>query len=374
MALPVPVVGTDPGPQWAIDINSCLALIDLHDHASGSGVQITPAGLNITGDLTFKSNNATLLRSVRFSAQSAPISNPTDLGCIYESGVDLYYNDGAGNRVRITQSGAVAGTPGSIANLVSPASAVYSAGSTTFVWESDANTAANMDAGSLILRNATASSNGLTLAPPNAMASDFTITLPTLPAQQNIMTLDATGSVAASWNVDNSTLEVSANTLRVKDHGITQVKLATRTTGTTVAAGGVAVSAPTSFVAHNPDGPVSGTSVTITTTGRPVMVSLVPDPASAGVSYLEAAANNGAGTPANFTIQFFRGVTNLSGGRLMSEGGTDVSVRVPPSSFMVMDFPTAGTYTYTWTATFTGVGPATDAGIVEAVCLMAYEI
>jgi hypothetical protein len=35
----------------------------------------------------------------------------TELGCLYESGVDLYYNDGSGNVVRLTSGGSVNAAP-----------------------------------------------------------------------------------------------------------------------------------------------------------------------------------------------------------------------------------------------------------------------
>src|SRR6185312_4298725 len=118
MDLPVPVVSVEPGPAWATDINNCMALIDSHDHSAGKGVQINPAGININSNLTFNNNNAIGMRTVRF--QPNPTIGASDLDAVFVNGVDLYYVDGNGNQVRITQSGAVAGTPGSIANLVAP--------------------------------------------------------------------------------------------------------------------------------------------------------------------------------------------------------------------------------------------------------------
>lgn len=226
MNLPIPVTGQEIGPDYANDINACLMILDGHNHAAGAGVQINPNGINLNSDLPFNVNNATLLRSVRFSPQVAVLAGATDLGCLYEVGVDLYYNDGSGNHVRITQSGGVAGSPGSIAGLASPASATYISGSSTFVWQSAANTPANMDNASVILRNLVANSKGLTLAPPAAMGSDFTITLPSLPISQKIVTLDASGNMGAVYDVDNVTLEVSSSLLQVKDLGISTAKLA----------------------------------------------------------------------------------------------------------------------------------------------------
>lgn len=210
MSLPVPVVGQEPGPQFATDVNASLTIIDSHNHTNGSGVQIPPAGLNINSDLSFGSNNAINLRSTRYTSQASPLALAADLQCLYVSGVDLYYNDSNGNQVRITQSGAVSGTPGSIANLVAPASASYNALSSTFVWQSAANTAANMDAASYILRNLTANSFGVTLSPPNALAADYTVVLPALPVSQSFLTIDASGNmgapIAVSGGITNSNI------------------------------------------------------------------------------------------------------------------------------------------------------------------------
>jgi hypothetical protein len=134
---------------------------------------------------------------LRFTPQGSPLALGTDIGCLYESGVDLYYNDGAGNQVRITQSGGVAGSPGSIANLTSPASASYVAGSSTFVWQSDSNTPASMDAGSLIIRKVSASSPGITVAAPSSLASNFALTLfASLPAATSLIAVNNSGNMS----------------------------------------------------------------------------------------------------------------------------------------------------------------------------------
>ncbi len=213
MLLPIPGVGLTSGPLYATDVNNCLTLVDSHDHTTGKGVQLTPAALNINAALPLNNNNLITARSVRFQVQSAALALAADIGCLYVTGVDLYYNDISGNQVRLTQSGAVAGTPGSIANLVSPASATYVSGSQTFVWQSAANTPANMDGGSFIFRNVTASSKGATVSAPAALAADYSLVLPTLPAAQSFMTLDASGNMAAPWTVDASTVRIVANQL-----------------------------------------------------------------------------------------------------------------------------------------------------------------
>lgn len=198
MNMPIPGVSLTSGPTWASDLNASLTILDNHDHSPGNGVKVTPAGIDISTDLAFGSNNALAMRSSRYTPQSSPLALAADLDCTYVSGVDLWYNDGLGNQIQITAGGGVAGTPGSISNLTPPASASYVAGSSTFVWQSDVNTPANMDFASAILRNLSVSSFGLTLGPPLAMGADYSITLPLLPVSQSFITIDNTGSMGAS--------------------------------------------------------------------------------------------------------------------------------------------------------------------------------
>lgn len=229
MNLPEPVVGTTPAPDWATLLVSCLDIIDGHSHTTGSGVPITPGAININSDLAFASNNASGLKASIYTAQSAPIAaTGIYLGCTYVSGVDLYFNDVNGNQVRITQSGGVAGSPGSITGLVSPASASFVGASGRFIWQSDANVSADMDFAAAIMRNTSASSFALTLQPPT-LGANYSITLPALPASQKIMTMDASGVMAAPYTVDGSTIAIAANVLGVPTGGITTTQIAAST-------------------------------------------------------------------------------------------------------------------------------------------------
>jgi hypothetical protein len=87
MNMPVPVVGTTPGEDWATDVNACLSIIDEHTHTSGQGVPITPDAININANLPLNNNNLITARSVRFSPQTGAINGAADLGCLYEQGL-----------------------------------------------------------------------------------------------------------------------------------------------------------------------------------------------------------------------------------------------------------------------------------------------
>lgn len=197
MLLPIPVPGVDPGPDWANNIVADMYAIDSHDHTSGKGVQITPDGMNINADLEMNSNDLTEARSVRFTPQVALISDPADIGCLYESGVDLYYNDGAGNVVRITQAGVVTGATGTITGLPSgTASASFAGG--TFTFQSATNTPATMAVGPLVIGSASVSPKTVTLAPSASQAANYSLTFPLVAPEANQVPI-SDGSGNLSW-------------------------------------------------------------------------------------------------------------------------------------------------------------------------------
>lgn len=213
MSLTVPITGVTVGPNWANEINASFGIVDAHDHSTGKGVPVTPAGLNINSDLPFGGNNANTVRTVRFSNPNVQPAGTTDVNCVYAFGGNLYYNNG-GFAVQVTNGHSVAGTPGSIAGLVSPATATYIAISTAFVWQSDANTPAILDGASVILRNLSANSKGLTLSPPAAMAADFTITLPALPVATALTTISNVGTMGTT-TPDGTTIINTGTVLEV---------------------------------------------------------------------------------------------------------------------------------------------------------------
>lgn len=194
MNLPVPIVGVDTGPGYAQNIDSSLNIIDQHNHSNGQGVLIQPNGLDISSDLPFNANNATNLRTVRFASQIAPIPNMTpDVGVLYVSGNELWYNDyTGGNQVQITTNGLINATASGIASGTATAS--FSAG--VLVVKSAPTSFANVDLQSVVLSNPGDLINQLTLLAPT-LAGSYDLTLPTIPAQTNVMTLDVSGNMGS---------------------------------------------------------------------------------------------------------------------------------------------------------------------------------
>jgi len=209
MNLPIPVPGQDPGPDWANNIVACLNAIDSHNHSPNQGVQVQPDGISITADLPYNDNNATALRSVRFNAQTAPLAGASDIGCLYESGVDLYYNDGNGNQVRITQSGSVTGATGTITGLPSgTASASFS--NPTFTFESATSTPAVISAGPYTMGRNAAGSNVINFSPSSSQIVDYNFVYPpALPSSNSFLSINNVGN--ASFVALGSTVFGPAN-------------------------------------------------------------------------------------------------------------------------------------------------------------------
>ena len=196
MSLPIPEVGVTSGPDWATLLDSCLNIIDGHDHTSGNGVKITPNALNINSALTFNGMDAINLRTTTFNPQLSTLSL-SDKWCLYSSGVDLYFNDGNGSSIRITQSGNLVGSPGTITGLFAPATAAYSSPSSTFVFQSAGSTPANLDVGNVIVRKLTLNSKGITIAPNSSISADYNLTLPASPpVQTSFLTMDFSGNIS----------------------------------------------------------------------------------------------------------------------------------------------------------------------------------
>lgn len=193
MNMPVPVVGIDPGTDWANNVNACLNIVDSHNHSSGEGVAINPDGLNINDDLPINDNNLTTVKSVRYESQGSPLAGVSDLDCTYVSGVDLYYNDGNGNQIRMTASGSPALSGGTITGLPSGTAGASFSGS-TFTFVSATATLAQMQVGPLIIGRNVANSKTVTITPASGQASNYNTTLPTaLPSVQSAFVSSSAG-------------------------------------------------------------------------------------------------------------------------------------------------------------------------------------
>ena len=100
--LDLPTVSVTLGPEWATKLNTALTKIDSHDHSTDKGVKITPSGLNINADLTIGANNLTNIKSSRYADNATTLVSPADVRSLYTVNGNLYFNNGAGTPVQIT--------------------------------------------------------------------------------------------------------------------------------------------------------------------------------------------------------------------------------------------------------------------------------
>lgn len=377
MGLNLPVVDQTPGPLYASENNQAFVVIDGHNHIPGSGVPVPTAGLNINGDLAFNSFNASLVRSTQYVNQSSPLTLPTDVNSAYFSGGNFYINNNLGQPVQITAGAALnAASIGGIGGdyTTSGASVFYTSADLTYTFWSAPNTPGAIDAGPLTIRNLTLNSFGTTINSNATLSGNLNLTLfAALPASTKILTIDAGGNIADVYDVDNSTLVITSNTIMVGPAGITntqmapnsvstsnlisqsvtQDKLAPRATGSTVAAGGFAISASsgsytTSASAYTA---VTNLSVTITTTGRPVFIGLISQLGGDNKSVVQIANPGGSFTGSSANIAFLSGASIISSRNIemvlaaTTTPPTDL-LGIPPEGFSTYDFPVAGTYTY----------------------------
>lgn len=125
---------------------------------------------------------------------------------------------------------------------------------------------------------------------------------------------------------------------------------------------------------------VTNLSVSLTTTGRPVILVLVPDAASALPCYVGAyqSTNVDLGPQAEFAI--LRDAAVISRHQVSAFGSAVTSdyissTYVPPGSVMTLDAPAAGTYTYKVQARYSSFTVTANMQAVALnVKLVAYEL
>lgn len=122
MGLGLPTPGAATGLQWEQSINSNASIVDGHQHVAGQGQPIPTAAMNINANLNYNGFSAFGLLGTTYTPQPSLATLTT----LYVIGNELYYNDGAGNVVKITSGGTVNATSSGISS--GTASASFSTG------------------------------------------------------------------------------------------------------------------------------------------------------------------------------------------------------------------------------------------------------
>ena len=119
------------------------------------------------------------------------------LARLYESGVDLYYNDGSGNQVQITSGGMVNATSSGISGGTATAAFVAN----VLIVNQNTNTPGDIKCGSVFIGNNTVSSYYVEVSAPNALAGNYQLVLPAIPGSTLFLTLDTSGNIKTASNV-----------------------------------------------------------------------------------------------------------------------------------------------------------------------------
>jgi len=176
MGLPIPIPTVTPGPDYAQNEQSCFLKIDTHNHTTGNGAPVPVSGLDINGTLPMNGNSISNCAGLTLIPQTTTPSNNT----VYDISGDLYFRNGSGSVVQITNgpSVAVSGAIGFTGLPSGTASASYLSIPAKFVFQSATSTSAGVDCGPIIVRDQVSSGNAVTVSAFPGLTSDYNLTLP----------------------------------------------------------------------------------------------------------------------------------------------------------------------------------------------------
>lgn len=383
MGLTLPTPGATLAPTWASTLNTAITAVDAHTHLSGSGQLIVTAALNINADLPFGGYMAKTLKASKYSDQSGTLS---DLSAVYSVNGELYWNDAVGNKVAITSGGSInVGSLGAIGGMSATSAVTYSDTLKSYSFTQSAGITAKIACGDILLYENIAGAKAITIKSPASLAGAYSVTMPAVTPTANgaLMVMSSAGDLTAiesaavglplvgsgsgstpiygqvvAAGVATDAIEtakiknLNITTAKIADGNVTQAKRAAL--GQQVSGSSAGYSS-TSTVFIQP----TNLSISITTTGRPVFLSLIHD----GGSWAGAVGNQG-GTDTYF--RFNRDSTQVYHA-LVQSGAV---MYLPPGSMTFIDSPAAGTYTYN----FEGRRGGVSGWRVDYCKLIAYEL
>jgi len=105
------------GPEYANQNNEAFETVDGHDHTSGKGKKVPTGGLDINANLNFQGSKAYGLLSTQFEDQSSALSGALNAMSVYTVDGDLYYTNGSGTAVQLTDGGSPISVPAQVQNF-----------------------------------------------------------------------------------------------------------------------------------------------------------------------------------------------------------------------------------------------------------------
>lgn len=211
MNLELPTVGVTPGPIYATKIKEALEDVDSHDHTSGKGVKIPATGLNIQSDLELNGNPLTEAEAVEFLSQTATLTGNEK---IYSVNGELYYNNDAGNAVKITSgSGLNLSSTGTIGGDYGQpgvnADVSYNNTSKVFSFTRESGVAAEITCSEINFQYPASGTAPVTIKAPNITSGSYDITLPEAQAETDDVIAFTSAGVASFRSIDGTTGELT---------------------------------------------------------------------------------------------------------------------------------------------------------------------
>lgn len=349
MNLTLPVVSQTPGPTWATEINGNLDLIDAHDHTSGNGVLVPVAGLDIDSDLSLATHALTDVTKVALLDQVSVAS----VRSIYAKSGDLYWRSGGNAEVRLTVGGAIdVSSVGGITGMIPNCSVVYDPSPNTYTFRDDSANFATLVAEAIKF-----GSVGSALFGGGNFATQFPSALPV-----------AASSPITFGSFLVGTLSAGASVLSYVNAAGSIIRQMQAAVGEQIQVGSTSYTAPNTGALTN-----LSDQITITTTGRPVVIG-VRATGSGACFELLASGNGPCGAEMYFNITGTPSAT-VGWAILETRGHTGENFRIPVSSMSYFWTPTAGTYTIQLKGqVLTGGSYVTTTFTANMIQIYAYEL
>lgn len=356
MGLILPTLSGDLG-EWDDLLNEALGeRVDEHDHSSGKGVKVTPAGLNIDRPLSFAGHAALNLGA----AQLAPVPASSMAGVnralwVSDADNELYYRNHAGTDVQITTGGTLnVSIVGGIGGDYSTVGALLSFDDATHRYlaqqQGSPRPWAGIALGNLDLyEQAAGIVHRVRLQSPSALAASYALTLPSaLPASTQLLQVSSAGALTASNSIDQplslaSTLDVAgAATLSSLDvSGALNVAGAVTLQNTVDATGLITASAGVTLGADQ--------HLTLSGTGevkhgtRTRVIDLMPTATTAGSVSWGLAPGGGSGALTTAVTTFYVALREFNvGDRISAIGFVLANDDFVTNTYELLEFDTAG--------------------------------
>ena len=178
MGLDLPTVSSTLGPEWASLVNAALLLVDSHDHSSGNGAQVTPAGILINALLDMAGEALGDANSLQMRNRNSFDVSSSALGSLQVKDNDLYFINSSATAIQITDN----------SNLFNPGGKI-----TVKTTPTTSYTVLQSDLAKMLLCNTT--SNSYTITLPAAADGPLYVFVKDQAgnAQSNNITVDTTG-------------------------------------------------------------------------------------------------------------------------------------------------------------------------------------